>query len=220
MHPKVIVTGSDRGSYTAYLIVKFFLNMHNIDTKFFHPSSWNKNIKFDGLLLTGGVDIDPSLYSKLRHKSIKKIEPKRDKMELYLLEKAYKNNLPVFGICRGMQMINVFFGGDLYQNIFDLDLKYKHPKTILPLNQITIKHKTKLYSILKVSKAKVNALHHQAINKLGKNIIASAHDKNRIIQAIEHKEKNILAVQWHPEFMPYSYISKKLFKNFSDNIKS
>ena len=219
MSYKVIVTGSDSGSKTPYLMVKFMLGLYDVKTEFFSPNSWSKKKEFDGLFLLGGVDIDPSFYNEKRHKSIKLTEPKRDKMEAYLLEKAIKGSKPVFGICRGMQMINVFLGGSLHQHIFDLDLKYKHPKTIIPQKKIYIKKHTKLHHILKISKTRVNALHHQAVKTLGKDLIISAYDKNRITQAIEHKSKDIIAVQWHPEYMPYSFSSKRLFKTFCDNVK-
>jgi len=126
--PLVVVTGSTRGSRTAWFMSRFMLSLFGINAHFFHPDFWNRNIKMDGLLIMGGVDIDPSVYGGIKHSSILKSDIRRDEMELFLLEKADKENLPVMGICRGMQMINLFYGGTLYQHIEDLSLEYPHPR--------------------------------------------------------------------------------------------
>ena len=213
--PLVVVTGSTRGSRTAWFMSRFMLSLFGINANFFHPDSWNIDIKMDGLLIMGGVDIDPSVYGGKKHSSILKSDIRRDEMELFLLEKADKENLPVMGICRGMQMINLFYGGTLHQHIEELPLEYPHPRTPLPLRDIIIEPETKLHTILGVSIIKANALHHQAVNRVGEGLRYAAHDQNSIIQAIEGKGKKfILGLQWHPELIPYLWHSRAIFSTF------
>jgi len=173
------------------------------------------------LILLGGKDINPILYKGEHHHAISKLDERRDEMELYLLSLVDKKDLPCFGICRGMQMINLYYKGTLFPHIDDLDLFESHKNNVMPLKWITLIEGTKLWHIIKEKKIKVNALHHQAIDKLGKNIIKSAYDSNGIIQAIEHKERDfVIGVQWHPEFMPYRWHSRRLFFAFSKKVKT
>jgi len=173
-----------------------------------------------GLILLGGIDIDPALYGHEMHEHISGIDTKRDQMELYLLTKAAERDLPCFGICRGMQMINLFYGGSLFPHIDDLLLQEEHKNNILPLKWIELIEHTKLWEIVKKKRIKVNALHHQAIDRLGENIIKSAYDRNGIVQAIEHRQRDfVMGVQWHPEFMPYRWHSRRLFSAFSKRVK-
>jgi len=124
------------------------LSLFGVNAYFFHPDLWSRNIKMDGLLVMGGVDIDPSVYGGKKHSSILKSDLRRDEMELFLIEKADKEYLPVMGICRGMQMINLFYGGSLHQHVEDLSLEYLHHRTPLPLHDITIEPDTKLHTNL------------------------------------------------------------------------
>ena len=216
--PIVAISGSNRGNFTSFLLSKFLLSLYDIDSVFITPNRFKKDIKFDGLLLLGGADINPRLYNQKRDALLKKIDTKRDSMELYLLKKAYSNNIPIFGICRGMQFINIFFGGTLHK---DLKPIYpKHYNTNLVVKEVKIIPHTKLYNIIRAKKIKVNSLHHQGIKDLGKNLRISAYDINKIPYAIESQDENfLLGVQWHPEYIPYAWHSRKLFKAFSQAIK-
>ncbi|WP_281950416.1 gamma-glutamyl-gamma-aminobutyrate hydrolase family protein [Nitrosophilus kaiyonis] len=219
MSIKILVTGSDRGSKIAWSFIKFILKTYKTKPIFISPKNFNKNIEFNGLIISGGIDINPSLYGETSYK-FSNFDIKRDEMELFFLEKALMKNLPVFGICRGMQLINVFFEGTLHFDIKDLDLNHPHPKTPLPLKDVFIKKDSHLYKIIMSERIKVNALHHQAVDKIGLGLKKSAYDKNHIIQAIEHETLNILGVQWHPEFMPYLKSSQKIFNNFIKKAKN
>jgi len=211
----IVVTGSTYGSRMAWYMSQFLLKLHGVDAHFFHPQSWDPKIEMDGLLVTGGIDIDPTTYGGERHPTIKRSDPKRDAMELTLLERAHKEALPVLGICRGMQMINLFHGGTLHPHIEELPLQYPHPRTPLPLRDVMIHQHTRLYQIVGTSQLKVNALHHQAVDRIGEGLQFAAHDKNGIVQAIEQPSgRFVLGLQWHPEFMPYTWHSRKIFKAF------
>jgi putative glutamine amidotransferase len=217
---KVIITGSNSGSEWAWRFINFLISDSNITTLFINQNSKVIPSSFDGLVLSGGVDINPKLYSKTVHKSVKRVEPKRDSMELKLLELAMKKSIPTLGICRGMQLINIFFGGSLIQDINDnLNLLYPHSNTFFPIKRINILKNTNLYNILGKSTIYVNAIHHQTIDSLGESLKVNSLDRNKIIEGFESSNKNFLiGVQWHPEYLPYKRDSRILFSSFKKAI--
>lgn len=160
----------------------------------------------DGLLLTGGHDVDPSVYGCRMIDACEKLCLKRDSMEAFLFNKAYEKDLPVFGICRGIQFMNVMMGGTLYQ-----DLNIEHPSTIehhmkppydKSIHKVYIKENTLLSDIIGSGEYKVNSYHHQAIRKLGNNIEVQAESEDGLVEAISISNKKFMVgVQWHPEFI-------------------
>ena len=216
---KVVISGAKKGSKLAFLFIDFLIGKGNIKPIFVNPNSKIPS-SFDGLIITGGADINPLLYSKSVDKSVKNIDSKRDKLELKLLDIAVKKELPILGICRGMQLINIYFGGTLHQDIAKLNLKYPHKNSVFPIKKIKILKDTKLYKIVNKTTIYVNAIHHQSVDKLGKNLRVNAYDKNKIVEGIESIDKNFLiGVQWHPEYIFYKRESKKLFSSFVRAVK-
>jgi len=178
-----------------------------------------------GLIVTGGdFDIDPRIYGE------KKVNPKvstkkgRTSFEIRITKQALKNDIPILGICGGQQLINVALGGSLIQHIPDaLETSINHEQMNPrhePSHFVNIKRGTMLFDIVKGSKMFVNSAHHQAVNKLGKGLIASAFSDDGIIEGIESKNLSYcLGIQWHPEFL----IDKKdinIFKSLIDSAKS
>lgn len=163
--------------------------------------------KMDGFLFTGGADVYPLRYKEELHKNLGGVNIKRDDFELKLLDAAIKKGKPILGICRGCQLINVYFGGSLYQDIYsDLDTSLKHVSTGLAKHalshKITIEEDTNLMNAFKCNEIWVNSLHHQAIKNLGEGLVKVAQATDGIIEAIEHSEHDFLVgVQWHPEMM-------------------
>ena len=152
------------------------------------------------IVIGGGDDIDGALYGSAA--PTVRIDPERDKLELRVLDCAAKLGLPVLGICRGSQMINVHRGGTLYTDIYEVYEKAPRMRTILPRKTVTIEPNSRLRSILGLDKCRVNALHHQSIDRPGEGVRAVAHDKHRIVQAVEVEDAHfLLGVQWHPEFL-------------------
>lgn len=154
--------------------------------------------RLDGLLLPGGTDIDPTQYGAGRHDELLAVEPERDRFELDLLACAIGRDLPVLGICRGLQLINVLGGGTLHQHVAPharFDLPPETEEHTVELKDGSILHR--LYGPTR----KVNSLHHQTIDVPGENLTVTAIAEDGEIEGIEHETAAILAVQWHPEMM-------------------
>ena len=168
----------------------------------------------NGLLLTGGPDIDPRYYGEETHETTD-IHPYRDRLELPLFERAIKDDLPVFGICRGIQIMNVAIGSNLYQDIpsqFADRLTHK----ILEneddsWHNIVIQQGSLLNEITSNRVVEVNSRHHQAVKVIGDGFTVAAQSKDGIIEAIEDRSKRfVLGVQYHPERMFKEPSSKEL----------
>lgn len=172
----------------------------------------------DGLLLSGGGDIDPRFYNERPSKWLKNVNPLRDLFEIELVKRAIKMKLPVLGICRGIQVLNVALGGTLIQDIkSEVKSDVSHTLTRVPRNfrahLVIIDPSSKLAQILGVEEIEVNSFHHQAVKRLGKGLRAVAHAPDGVIEAIESSDCNyVLGIQWHPECI-LDDIQLKLFKS-------
>ena len=154
--------------------------------------------RLDGLLMSGGADIDPKRYGAEPEPELQSIEPARDEFELKILDLVYECELPVAGICRGLQILNVHAGGSLYQDVPPHSVRDKAPST--RVHDITTE-KGSILEKLYGEKLEVNSLHHQSIKTLGKHFSASATSNDGIVEGIEHSQLPIVAVQWHPEML-------------------
>jgi putative glutamine amidotransferase len=173
-----------------------------------------------GLLLSGGVDIDPTLYGEEPIPGLGEIMPERDELETALIERALKVNLPILAICRGIQMLNVAAGGNMYQDIYNqksdlLQHSQRAPRTHLS-HFVQTKEKTLIRTISASEVFKVNSFHHQAVKDPAPGFIISAISSDGVVEAIESQEhKFVLGVQWHPEFLtPLDEVSNKIFTAF------
>jgi putative glutamine amidotransferase len=137
----------------------------------------------------------------------------RDALEFSLLEEAVKKCQPVLGICRGAQLINVFFGGSLFQDIKPFYIEQPELHTALPRQRVFIDHDSLLYKIFGKSFIQVNSLHFQSVNHLGKGLKITAKDANGIVEGVEHTQcPFVIGVQWHPEFLLFHESQRRLFK--------
>ncbi len=159
----------------------------------------------DGVLLAGGGDVAAEEFGEEQHPKSHRPNKLRDRMELRLTQFALEKDLPLFGICRGLQVMNVALGGTLFQDIPD-----QKPSEILhddrsgkrkdPAHHVVIHEKSVLHSILRAERFEVNSFHHQAIKKLGTGLIPTAWAEDGIIEGIELPGRSFfLGVQWHPE---------------------
>jgi putative glutamine amidotransferase len=166
---------------------------------------------FDGLVIGGGDDIDAALYRGELEPAIR-IDRERDALELHLLESAAARGMPVLGICRGAQMINVFLGGSLHESIYAVYSGIPRLHSPLASKLIEIVPRSILHGLLGSERERVNALHHQSINLLGAGLSIVACDEYGIVQAIERPgDPFLLGVQWHPEFMLFNRRQQRLF---------
>src|SRR5271157_1625263 len=156
---------------------------------------------FEGLLLTGGPDIDPALYGEARQAQTEEPDRERDEVESALLAEALELDVPVLAICRGLQLLNAFHGGNLIQH---LDAVQHHQKSDgdrgTPVHDILIEPDSPLYSIAGARELRVNSRHHQAARRPGRDLVVSAVDPvDGTIEALERPDKQfVLGVQWHP----------------------
>lgn len=168
--------------------------------------------RLDGLLIPGSRDMDPKFYNENPHPKIREMSLERTEAEFYVLKEALENKLSVLGICGGMQFINVFFGGSLYQDIESLvDKALDHEEGAV--HGIEVYTDTKLHNILSNKKFDVKSYHHQAINKVGSDLNINAESPDGIIEGIESKNGFVLGIQWHPE-LEETETSKQIFENF------
>ena len=152
----------------------------------------------DGILMSGGADISPELYGADPEPGLGTVEPIRDQFELDLLDVAYEREMPIAGICRGLQILNVSAGGSLFQDIPPHAVRDKPPTA--RVHEVTIEKGSTLEGLYG-SKAQVNSLHHQSIDRVGKEFLVTARSADAGVEGIEHESLPIIAVQWHPEML-------------------
>jgi len=158
----------------------------------------------DGIIFSGGEDISPGLYNEKNAGLTENINPLRDKMEFSAIEAALNKKIPILGICRGMQILNVFFGGNLFQDISSQHHSEIKHANILKIrselhHDITVNEKTHLMKVTGLNTIQVNSRHHQGIKNPAGNFTISAMASDGIIEAIEDINNDIVAIQWHPE---------------------
>ncbi|MCK4385961.1 MAG: gamma-glutamyl-gamma-aminobutyrate hydrolase family protein, partial [candidate division Zixibacteria bacterium] len=161
----------------------------------------------DGLLISGGGDVDPYFYKEKKKAKNLNLTKERDLFEIALTRKARRKKIPILAICRGMQLVNVAFGGTLYQD-FSFEKKFlDHTlKGSLRYNKkhtVVIREETKLYSIIGKKRINVNTSHHQMVKIIAPGFIVNAwSEKDAVIEGIETKDDSyFICVQWHPELM-------------------
>jgi putative glutamine amidotransferase len=170
----------------------------------------------DGLLLTGGTDIDVALFGQSPAPESDEPDRARDSLELRLLAEARERDLPVLAICRGMQLLNVHCGGTLLQHHpYQQRHRQRPPDPSLIAHDVRIEAHTRLAEIIREELCGVNSRHHQAVDRVGKGLVISAMAEDGLIEALEDRHARFLvAVQWHPEDQIDDPRQRRLFEAF------
>ena len=163
--------------------------------------------RLDGVLLAGGVDVDPTAYGELRHSRLGKVDPARDRAELTLARWALATGLPLLGICRGVQALNVAAGGNLYQDLSSQypgavrhDFKHKETPWDMPAHEVRVAAGSRLSAILDATALTTNSFHHQAVRQTAPSLRPVAWAEDGVIEGIEEPAHRFaIGVQWHPE---------------------
>jgi putative glutamine amidotransferase len=189
--------------------------------------------KIDGLILAGGGDIEPQIYNGNDHDAVYAVDPERDRFELALAKLALSQNIPILGICRGLQVLNVAEGGDLVAHVpdrFGMEISHRHDLEVVnpeskgsesietkgTIHKVEVKAHSKVaiaLGLISETATEVTSWHHQAIENVAVNweIVANAPDG--VIEAIEHKTHHwAIAVQWHPEMAVNDLRQQGLFQ--------
>jgi len=173
----------------------------------------------DGLLLTGGTDLNPARYGAAPHPASEAPDDERDELEAALLQQALRARLPVLAICRGLQLFNVAHGGTLIQHLDNSAVHVvRGNDPAAPAHQITVAPDTRLASILGGGAHSVNSRHHQAVDRLGAGLTVAARSApDGVVEALERSDLPFaVAVQWHPEDQaPRDPSQQKLFAAFA-----
>lgn len=239
--PVVGVTGPDHGGVAAWWMTRLALLRAGARPLRITPSRDVDRSRLDALVIGGGTDVEPVHYGQepasgpetqkrfrwrdwlisfllfvlrllTQQKRAQGYDPQRDNMEKSLIEYALKHDIPLLGICRGAQLLNIVTGGSLHQRITEFYSEEPHVRSLLPRKQIILEQDTKLAALIQNGTRFVNALHDQAIDQLGEGMLVTARDMAGVIQAIEHSDYAfVLGVQWHPEYLPQIESQQRIF---------
>jgi putative glutamine amidotransferase len=175
--------------------------------------------RLDGLVLTGGGDVEPSRFGEAPHPKTTLVSVDRDALELELIDRALRDDVPMFAICRGLQVLNVAMGGTLYQHVPDVygdKVEHsQHERRDVATHDVKVQTEgTRLGSIVGASELRVNSFHHQAVHRLGRDLREVGWAADNVIEALEHTDRRrfVVAVQWHPEDLTgHDAVARALF---------
>lgn len=209
--PRVGVTGSDRRWSPSWWCTALALKLAGATPERISVRHSPKEKPLDALIIGGGDDISPEHYNSDLDAKVK-TDSARDRLEIEWIRKALEMNIPLLGICRGAQLINVVRGGTLHQDIRALRKRTYNRPGLLPTKQVRLSPGSILAEICSKLRLRVNSLHHQAIKDTGADLQAVGWDLDEIIQAVEWRKGRIVGMQWHPEYLIYLPSQFALFR--------
>jgi putative glutamine amidotransferase len=177
--------------------------------------------RLDGIVFPGGADVAPSEYGEEPIDNLNVIEPERDRTELTLARWAYEDNLPILGICRGQQLLNVALGGSLYQDLRHQGVNevehaeaHGRGRTAL-IHHVRLDPDSRLAQLIDETSLDVNSLHHQAVKAVAPRLRVTGKSDDGVVEALESDDRRFLiAVQWHPEEIDEVPWVRRLFSGF------
>jgi putative glutamine amidotransferase len=180
---------------------------------------------FDGVVIGGGDDVDPGLYGRevLRGGKVK-VDPARDSIDLAVFEEAWRGAVPALGVCRGLQVMNVARGGTLFQHLpleSPSQIEHQRPKKANRRDHVvSVRPGTRLSGIAASGELDVNSRHHQAVERPAEDFVVTATAPDGVIEALEARDGRwLVAVQWHPENLHDDPASKRLFRDFVEEVR-
>lgn len=200
----------------AQRLIALALRLQGAHSHYIRPGAQVNVSLLDGLVLSGGTHVQPALYGQ-QPMVTASYDKSRDNTDQRLLAAAETLGLPVLGICRGAQLINVFRGGSLCQNVTPLRQNTRHRPLLLPLQTVKIVDHSRLSRVIQAPVIGANRIHSQAIKKLGQDLRVVAVDNDLFVQAIENTRGQwLLGLQWHPEYLLYHNGHRRIFRHFVD----
>ncbi|AWI76574.1 peptidase C26 [Parazoarcus communis] len=217
--PLIAITGPEKGAAGPRALVAGAVRWYGGKPVHIRPSDRSLQHHYDGVVITGGHDVNPALYA-----AEPEVEPlhdtERDALEMHVIELSLARRLPILGICRGAQLLNVFRGGSLFQELRSRRRRTSNRWTVLPLKRLHVESGSMLARLVGDGTQRINSLHNQAIDRAGEGLRISGRDLDGIVQAIEDPDYGfLLGVQWHPEFLLPMVTHRALFKALVDSAR-
>ncbi len=223
--PVIAITGPTRGAFGPRSLVALAVRFYGGKPLQLRPGDQDKGYEYDGVVLTGGHDIEPVLYAA-EPEIERNYDSARDELEIAVSAQAQLLRLPLLGICRGAQLLNVCRGGKLFQELRSRRRKTSNRWTVLPLKTLCMVEESEASDSLLSrhfgrEQTRINSLHNQAIDQVGEGLMVTGRDLDGIVQAIEDPNRDFLiGVQWHPEFLLYLKKHRSLFRHLVACAKS
>ena len=209
--PVIGVTGNDKRWSPSWYCIRLSVFLAGGSARRISISRRVPIDLLDGIVISGGDDIHPTIFGE-EPLAETFYDHDRDELEQEYIRDAMERNLPIFGICRGHQLINALLGGSLHLDIRHMRKKTLNRRGLLATKTVVLVSSGRLHRILGRDRIRVNSLHYQAVRDLAPDLDSEAYDLDNFCQAAAMAEKNILGVQWHPEYLFYLPTHRKLFR--------
>lgn len=215
--PVIAITGPTRGAFGPRMLVALAVCLYGGRPLQLRPGDEDQGFKYDGVVVTGGHDVEPVLYAA-EPEVEPNYDPARDALETAVINDALARGIPLLGICRGAQLLNVCRGGTLHQELRSRRNETSNRRTVLPLKTMCIASEpetrsSRMATLFGTERLRINSLHNQGIDRIGDGLIVTGRDLDGIVQAIEDPTQDFLVgVQWHPEFLLYLNNQRALFR--------
>jgi putative glutamine amidotransferase len=216
--PLIAVTGPRKRLAIGWWAIRFNLWLAGLRGVYLYPGGPSLQQPIQGLIISGGDDINPTHYGE-PEKEHSRYDPARDKLEMDILAQYLDTGMPILGICRGAQLLNIVAHGSLHHDIRPQRKKTPNKYTALPVKQVEVAPDSQLGDCLSENQFSVNSLHNQAVKLLGDDLVITARDADGFVQAIEHKSRFVVGVQWHPEYLPYMAAQRQIFRCFAHAVQ-
>lgn len=210
--PRIGVTGNGRRWAPSWWCTRLALRLVGAKAVRISVRHAPGDMPLHALIIGGGDDIGPEQYGGISDAKVR-FDPARDKLETGYIQDALEQDIPLMGICRGAQLINVVLGGTLHQDISNLRRHTRNRPSLLPTKHVQLALESQIQKLCGRSVLRVNSLHHQAIDRPADTLSIVGRDRDSICQAAESNEgRRILGVQWHPEYLFYLPTQLRLFR--------